>query len=75
MTIEEFTKLDVSGMTFRLVDANRNGYMTCPHVIFEGDKNAIRQRFSGDVVGFEGVSKRTMIIYVKEKEAMKQNEI
>ena len=66
MTVMEFVKLDVSGMLYRLVDANRTGYMSNPCIMIEGDKNVVKTRYGQhEVVGFEGVSKRTMILYIK----------
>ena len=67
MTVAEFVKLDVSGMLFRIVDADRNGYMTHPYILLEGDKNVITQWYGEyEIVGFEGVSKRTIMLYIKK---------
>lgn len=67
MTVKEFVSLDLAGQMFRLVDADRQGYMSCPKTIIEADKNVVRVRFGERiVVGFENASKKTMILYVKE---------
>ena len=67
MIVRNFVKLDVSGMMFRLVDANRVGYMTHPVVILEADKNVVRKEYGEhEVVGFENATKKTMILYIKK---------
>ena len=66
MTVENFVKLDVSGMMFRLVDANMVGYMTHHYVLIEADKNVVKKEYGRcEVVGFENVSKKIMVLYIK----------
>lgn len=67
MTVTSFVRLDVSGVMFRLVDANRTGYVSNPYVLIEADKNVVKKEYGDyEVVGFENVTKKTMILYVKK---------
>ena len=68
MNLLAFIALDTDGLTFKLVDATRQGYRINPYILFDGDKNAIRM--SGEynnynVVGFAIASKRSMWVFVK----------
>lgn len=67
ITVNEFLKLDVSGVMFRAIDADKQGYMSCPQKLVEADRNVVREMYGNyEVVGFEIISKKTMAIYIKK---------
>ena len=67
LTVTDFTKLDVAGVMFRVIDGDKQGFLTCPQVLIEADKNVVRERY-GDygVVYFEIIGKKTMALYIKK---------
>lgn len=68
MTVTEFTKLDATGTMYKVVDADKVGYRTNPTILIDADKNVIREIYGNRiVVGFEIVSKKSMMLYTKEK--------
>ena len=66
MKVKDITKLTGTVM-FRLIDATRQGYMTCPKVLYEADKNALHA--SGydemEIVFIEAYGKNKIALYVK----------
>lgn len=68
MTVTEFTKLCNGDNYFAIVDANRQGYVSTPRVLIEGDKNVVRKEEYGDreVIGFDVKTKKTILLYTKE---------
>lgn len=67
LTVTDFTKLDVAGVMFRVIDGDRQGCLTCPKTLIEADKNVVREMY-GDyfVEYFEIISKRVIAIYIKK---------
>ena len=69
MNVTEFTKLSVGNELFRIVDADKQGYMSSPFVLVEADKNVVRERFGNrSVIGFEIATKKCIILYTKNEE-------
>lgn len=67
MNVTEFTKLSVGNELFRIVDADKQGYMSNPFILVEADKNVVRERFGNRfVIGFEIATKKCIILYTKE---------
>ncbi len=67
MTVTELTRLDVSNMTFDLIDTAQRGYMNKnAKVLFSGDKNAYRVQYGrSEVMSFEPRTARRMALYIK----------
>ena len=66
MTVYDFTKLDVSGLTFDIINVDARGCMTKPVVVFSGDKNACRVYYGNYiVVHFEVKTARRMQVFVR----------
>lgn len=67
MILKDFIKLDNGGVVYRLVDANRIGYMLHPYILIEADRNVVIKEYGEyEVVGFEIASKKTLILYIKK---------
>lgn len=67
MTVTEFTKLCNGDNYFAIVDAERQGYVSNPHILIEGDKNVARQYYGDrEVIGFDVKTKKTILLYTKE---------
>ena len=68
MTVNEFITMESSGEPmYRVVDASLKGYKSCPKVLYEADRNMVRELYgSYNLVGFEVATKKTIVLYVKE---------
>lgn len=66
MTVLEFTKLDMQGVMFAVVDANKTGFMSSPSILIEADKNVVRKNYGDrEVIGFSLLGKTKMMLYTK----------
>ena len=65
MIVRDFTNNIVDGM-FKLIDANKKGYLSYPHILYEGDRNVVNQ-FYGDrtVICYEAIKKNWIALYIK----------
>ena len=66
MTVREFVRLEKSGCMFRIVDANKPGYMSRNIEELTADRNVMISYYGNcELVGFEPYSKRIITIYAK----------
>lgn len=69
MTVAEFVKFDMGRAMYRIVNAAEPGYMSECKAMTEADKNVMKASYGEwQVVGFELISKRAMMLYAKEVE-------
>lgn len=68
MKVNEFVKMEKSGVLFTVINADKVGYMTDPSVLLIADKNLVgREYANATVVGFEPISKRNIKLYISFK--------
>lgn len=73
MKVAEFIKLDKANTIYRVVNANKVGYLTCPEVLFEADRNVVKERVGVfELVGFSPLKKNMIEIYITDKEGANQ---
>lgn len=69
MKVAEFIKLNKANTIYRVVDADKVGYMTRPTVLIEADRNVVAERYGEhNLVGFSPVKKNMIEIYITDKE-------
>ena len=67
MTVAEFVKFDKGGALYRIVNAAEPGYMSTCKAMIEADKNVMKASYGEwQVVGFELLNRRVMMLYAKE---------
>ena len=65
MIVADFTINVIDGM-FRLIDANKTGYLSNPFIMYEGDRNTVNQYYGEKIlIGYEAIKKNWIALYIK----------
>lgn len=69
MVVRALLSKDRGNTMYRVIDANKQGYMTSPVTLIEADKNVVRDRYGdSDLVGFAPIGKNKIALYVQQGE-------